>query len=169
MSQTHFRKAFNTPYLAAVDVIEPLTLTIARVALEPDQSKKSKEHFNTAYWEQAEIRPGEKLKPMILNATNCKFLAGLTGTPIIEEWAGAQVTVYVERGIKFGRDTVDGLRLSAPVGTLSATQIAEIEQLASVNGVGLMQITKAYGVDALIEVPANKFASIVRRLKVSKP
>ena len=35
----------------------------------------------------------------------------ITGTPFIEDWGNTRVTVYVERGIKFGRDTVDGLRV----------------------------------------------------------
>ena len=48
-------------------------LTIDRVVLEPDQTKKTKDYFNTAYFVETEIRSGEKLKPMILNATNSKL------------------------------------------------------------------------------------------------
>lgn len=108
---THYRKVFDSPYLSSMDVVDPITLTIARVTQELDKTKKSKETFNTAYFVEQFIRPGEKLKPMILNATNSKMLAKITGTPFIEEWAGARVTVYVEKGIKFGRETVDGLRV----------------------------------------------------------
>lgn len=108
---THYRKVFDSPYLSSMDVVDPITLTIARVTQEADKTKKSKETFNTAYFAEKFIRPGEKLKPMILNATNSKTMAKLTGSPFIEDWAGARVTVYVERGIKFGRDTVDGLRI----------------------------------------------------------
>lgn len=108
---THYRKVFDSPYLSSMDIVDPITLTIARVTQEADKTKKSKETFNTAYFAEKFIRPGEKLKPMILNATNSKTMAKLTGSPFIEDWAGARVTVYVERGIKFGRDTVDGLRI----------------------------------------------------------
>lgn len=108
---THYRKVFDSPYLSSMDVVDPITLTIARVTQEEDKTKKSKETFNTAYFAEKFIRPGEKLKPMILNATNSKTMAKLTGSPFIEDWAGARVTVYVERGIKFGRETVDGLRI----------------------------------------------------------
>jgi hypothetical protein len=96
-----------------MDVVEPITLTIAAVTQEVDKTKKSKDVFNTAYFVEKFIRPGEKLKPMILNATNSKTVAKLTGSPFIEDWAGARITVYVEHGIKFGRDTVDGLRVMA--------------------------------------------------------
>jgi len=111
VSETHYRKVFDSPYLSSMDVVDPITLTIAKVTQEADKTKKSKETFNTAYFEERFIRDGEKLKPMILNATNSKMLATMTGTPFIEDWGGTRITVYVERGIKFGRDTVDGLRI----------------------------------------------------------
>src|SRR5690606_25043742 len=108
---THYRKVFDSPYLSSMDVVDPITLTIARVTQEADKTKKSKETFNTAYFAEKFIRDGEKLKPMILNATNSKTMAKLVGSPFIEDWTGVRVTVYVERGIKFGHDKVDGLRL----------------------------------------------------------
>lgn len=108
---THYRKVFDSPYLSSMDVVEPISLTVARVTQETDKTKKSKDVFNTAYFVEKEIRPGEKLKPMILNATNSKMLSKITGTPFIEHWGGAKIKVYVEKGIKFGRETVDGLRV----------------------------------------------------------
>ncbi len=108
---THYRKVFDSPYLSSMDVVDPITLTIDKVVQEVDKTKKTKDTFNTAYFVEKFIRDGEKLKPMILNATNSKVMAKITGSPFIEDWSGARVTVYVERGIKFGRDTVDGLRI----------------------------------------------------------
>ena len=108
---THYRKVFDSPYLSSMDVVEPITLIIARVTQEADKTKKTKDTFNTAYFAEKFIRPGEKLKPMILNATNSKMMAKITGSPFIEDWDNTRITVYVEKGIKFGRDTVDGLRI----------------------------------------------------------
>lgn len=113
-ASTHYRKVFDSPYLSSMDVVDPITLTIARVTQEVDKTKKTKDTFNTAYFAERFIRPGEKLKPMILNATNSKTMAKMTGSPFIEDWTGVKVMVYVERGIKFGRDTVDGLRVMQP-------------------------------------------------------
>lgn len=110
-SNTHYRKVFDSPYLSSMDVVEPIDLTIERVTQEADKTKKSKETFNTAYFQEKFIRPGEKLKPMILNATNSKTMAKLTESPYIEDWGGTRIRVYVEKGIKFGRDVVDGLRV----------------------------------------------------------
>lgn len=109
--KTHYRKAFDSPYLSSADITEPTRLTVIRVTLEPDKSKKTKDVMNTAYFAEREIRPGEKLKPMILNATNSKMMKAITGSAFLEDWVNVPITVYVESGIKFGRDTVDGLRI----------------------------------------------------------
>lgn len=108
---THYRKVFDSPYLSSMDVVEPIDLTIERVTQESDKTKKSKDTFNTVYFKEKFIRPGEKLKPMILNATNSKMVAKITDSPFIEDWADTRIRVYVEKGIKFGRDLVDGLRV----------------------------------------------------------
>ncbi|EBZ6209007.1 hypothetical protein OHR96_004249 [Salmonella enterica] len=110
--KTHYRKAFDSPYLSSADIVEPTILTIARVALESDKTKKTKDVFNTAYFEERELRPGEKLKPMILNATNSKTLKGITGSPFLEDWRGVKVTVFVDKNVHFGKESVEGLRIS---------------------------------------------------------
>ena len=112
MEKTHYRKAFNSPYLSAADITEPTVLTILCVRLEKDQTKKTKDSFNTAYFAEKEIRHGETLKPMILNATNSRTMKNLTGSAFIDDWCNVPVTVYVDAKIRFGRDTVEGLRIS---------------------------------------------------------
>lgn len=109
--KTHYRKAFDSPYLSSADIVEPIVLTIDHVSLELDRTKKTKDLFNTAHFVQQEIRPGEKLKPMILNVGNCSVMRGLTGSSYINDWNNVQVMIYVEHGVKFGRDIVDGLRI----------------------------------------------------------
>lgn len=111
-SKTHYRKAFDSPYLSSADIVEPTVLTIARAVLESDKTKKSKDVFNTAYFEERELRPGEKLKPMILNATNSKMLKSITGSPFLEDWVGVKVTVFVDKNVRFGKESVEGLRIS---------------------------------------------------------
>lgn len=110
--KTHYRKAFNSPYLSSADIVEPTVLTISRVTLEKDQTKKTKDVFNTAYFAEKEIRKGEILKPMILNATNSKTLKTLTESPFIEDWVNVSVTIYVDNNVRFGGSIMDGLRIS---------------------------------------------------------
>lgn len=110
--KTHYRKAFDSPYLSSADIVEPTVLTIARAVLEKDKTKKTGDVFNTAYFEERELRPGEKLKPMILNATNSKTMKGITGSPFLEDWVGVKVTVFVDKNVRFGKESVEGLRIS---------------------------------------------------------
>lgn len=110
--KTHYRKAFDSPYLASADLVEPTTLTVKYVRLEADRTKKTKDKFNTAHFAEKEIRPGEPLKPMILNATNSKTMKQLTGSAFIDDWNDVRIVVYVDHAVKFGKDTVEGLRVS---------------------------------------------------------
>jgi len=110
--KTHYRKAFNSPYLSSADIVEPTVLTVARTALEPDKTKKTKDCFNTAYFKEKEIRPGEALKPMVLNAVNSRTMKNLTGSAFIDDWCNVPITIYVDTNVRFGRDTVEGLRIA---------------------------------------------------------
>jgi hypothetical protein len=110
--KTHYRKAFDSPYLSSADITEPTPLTISHVKLEADKSKKTKDLFNTAYFVEKEIRPGEKLKPMILNAGNCKVIAKVSGSPFIDEWQNIPITVFVDSNVRFGNSIVEGLRIT---------------------------------------------------------
>lgn len=111
-TKTHYRKAFDSPYLSSADIVEPTVLTIKYVALEKDRTKKTPDVFNTAHFVEPFLRPGEKLKPMILNASNSKTLKGLTGSPFIDDWQNVRVTIYVDHNVRFGKETVEGLRIS---------------------------------------------------------
>lgn len=110
-NKTHYRKAFDSPYLSSADIVDPVGLTIKRVTLEADRTKKTKDEFNTAWFVERELRSGETLKPMILNATNSKMLAKLTGSKWIDDWQNVSVTVYVDASVRFGKETVEGLRI----------------------------------------------------------
>jgi len=112
-NKTHYRKAFDSPYLSSADIVAPTVLTISHVKLESDKTKKTKDNFNTAYFVEKEIRNGEALKPMILNATNSRTVKKLTGSAFLEDWNNVAVTVYVDSNVRFGRDTVEGLRISS--------------------------------------------------------
>jgi hypothetical protein len=128
--KTHYRKAFNSPYLSSADITGPTRLTVKCVRLEKDRTKKTKDEFNTAYFVEKEIRVGEILKPMILNATNSKMMKTLTGSAFIDDWNDVPVTVYVDPSVRFGRETVEGLRVAKGEKAVTAAQYAQLEQLA---------------------------------------
>ena len=110
-TKTHFRKAFDSPYLSSADIVESTVLTVAHVVLEMDKTKRTKDAHNTAYFAEKELRPGEKLKPMILNSTNSKTMSKLAGSAFIDDWNNIPVNIYVDGNVRFGRDTVEGLRI----------------------------------------------------------
>ena len=110
--KTHYRTAFQSEYLSSADIVESTVLTISKVVLEPDHTKKTKDLFNTAYFVEKEIRPGEKLKPMILNAHNSKVMSNLAGSKFIDDWVNVPVVIYVDSNVRFGKETVEGLRIS---------------------------------------------------------
>lgn len=135
-NKTHFRKVFDSPYLSSADIVDPVILTIRCVTQEQDRTKKTKDEFNTAWFVEREIRPGEKLKPMILNATNSKFLAQLTGSKWIEDWQNVSVTVYVDAHVRFGKETVEGLRLAKAAQRPQAPQeLIDAAEMAADSGV----------------------------------
>jgi len=121
--KTHYRKAFNSPYLSSADITEPTNLTIARVSLDKDKTKKSKDDFNTAYFQEKEIRSGEVLKPMILNATNSRVVKALAGSSFIDDWVSVPVTVYVDPNVKYMGDKVEGLRISTEKPAISKKEL----------------------------------------------
>lgn len=111
-NKTHYRQAFDSPYLSSADIVDPVVLTIQRVELLDDKTKKTKDKFNTAFFAEKEIRPGETLKPMILNAGNSRVMKDLSGSAFIDDWNNIPVKIYVDHAVKFGRDTVEGLRIA---------------------------------------------------------
>lgn len=111
--KTHYRKAFNSPYLGSADIVGDTVLTISHVRLEKDKTKGSKTQvvFNTAYFAEKEIRPGEELKPMILNVTNCRMMYDITGSHFIDDWKNVRVCIYVDKNVEMMKKVVEGLRI----------------------------------------------------------
>lgn len=112
MEKTHYRKAFDSPYLSSADIVEAQVFTVKHVKLEKDKTNKTKDSFNTAYFVEKEIRQGEPLKPMILNATNSNIMKNLTGSAFIDDWQNVKVMIYVDHNVRFGKEIMDGLRIS---------------------------------------------------------
>lgn len=104
--KTHWKKLTNPDYLGAYALEEDkdIVLTIGYVREEKVTGTDGKKddcvvcHFS------------ERVKPMILNATNMKTITKLLGTPYIEDWAGHKIQIGIEKVKAFG-DVVDALRV----------------------------------------------------------
>lgn len=118
--KTHWKKAFNSEYIGAADLqdYKDIVLTIKEVRLEQTRGTKEKEMKNVAYFV-------ENMKPMILNATNCKAVRKLSGgSNFINDWKNIRVTLYVEQGVKAFGEVTDALRIrSTPPATPQQAQV----------------------------------------------
>lgn len=108
-SNTHWRKFHETEFLGSFDLVEQgleeKILTIENVVGKTVKDDKGRDEvvLTCSFLEEK--------KPMVLNATNCKAIQVVSGTPIIENWSGVRVTLYIQKGIKAFGKVVDGLRI----------------------------------------------------------
>lgn len=103
---THWKALQNPAYLGAYSLQpgEEPVYTIANICAEivtgPDgkQEECTVAHFS------------ENVKPMILNATNCKTIAKMYKTPYIDGWKGKKIRIYATTVRAFGEE-VEALRI----------------------------------------------------------
>jgi len=105
-NKTHWKKLHNPDYLGAWDFQpgEEKVLTIKLVGIEKVSDHNGKKEDCSV------CRFTEDVKPMILNVTNSKMIAKLTGSPYIEDWNNVRIKVYTTRVKAFG-EMVDAVRI----------------------------------------------------------
>ena len=106
--KTHWKKVFNSDYLGSCDLDDDkdLKAVIKSVSIRKVKGPDGKEQErNVATFTDA------KIKPMILNATNCKVVKKFAGTPYIEGWVNIPISIYVKADIKAFGDITEGLRI----------------------------------------------------------
>jgi hypothetical protein len=90
----NWRNAHKSDFMASWDLDSNVILTISHV--EQKMVKLAKEELkNVAYFVEKAFTNNEPIKPMILNATNCKQLNMFTGTKEIGDWKNIQVEIGV--------------------------------------------------------------------------
>lgn len=108
-SKTHWRKFHETEFLGSFDLVEQgveeKILTIENVFSKTVKDEKGRDEIVLT------CKFSEEKKPMVLNATNCKAIQVVSGTPMIESWKGVRITLYIQKGIKAFGKVVDGLRI----------------------------------------------------------
>jgi hypothetical protein len=106
-TKTHWKKVFNKDYLGACDLEDnkDLKAVINHVEIRKIKDSNGKESESNV----AILNNG--LKPMILNATNCKVIKKFTKTPYIEDWNNVAIQIYIKPDVKAFGDVVEGLRI----------------------------------------------------------
>ena len=105
-SKTHWKKVFNKDYLGSHDLDEGRDLVAVIDHIEvrevPDSTGK-KGKCNVAIFTT-------KIKPMVLNVTNCKVIKKFAGSNYIEDWKNIPITIYTKNVQAFGEE-VEALRI----------------------------------------------------------
>lgn len=118
--KTHWRKVFNSDYLGSVD-LEPgsdLKAIIKFVQVKPVKGTDGKEKdCNVATFTDARI------KPMILNATNCRTVKGFVKSPFIDDWNNVPVAIYVKDDVKAFGEITEGLRIRSVQPTIQKPKL----------------------------------------------
>lgn len=105
--KTHWKKMTNPNYLGDYSLPQggDLVATIDFVKQEKVTGVGGKSEVEVV----AHFKNG--VLPMILNKTNMKTIQKLFKSPYIEDWAGRAIQIYYDPTVKFGRETVGGLRI----------------------------------------------------------
>jgi len=117
MEKTHWKKAFKSDYLSSSDIDDKdLILTIEKVVYKECMTQSGKKFCNVAIFKGSKFDEKGKhisgTKPMILNVTNSKTIKKFAGNKThLEDWVNIKIQVYVDASVKFGSDTVEGLRI----------------------------------------------------------
>lgn len=105
--KTPWKKLQNKDYLGEWDFMpgEEKTVTIASIGTGDVTGVGGEVSAKPV------MRFEEQLKPLIVNTTNFKMLQRLFQSRFIEDWVGKQIILYGDPDVKFGRETVGGVRV----------------------------------------------------------
>ena len=100
----------DSPWMASEDLegINSIDSVIANVYKNRDVEFEGGRSKDVVY----SLEFSKAKRQLVLNGSNRKTLVGLYGADV-KNWIGKTITVYVEEGIKVGRDIKKGLRVRA--------------------------------------------------------
>ena len=105
MEKTHWKKTMNPNYLGAY-ALEPnqdLVATITDVKTEQVMNADGRN-------EECLVAHLKDQKPLIVNKTNAKAIAKVSGSNYIEDWKGKQIALYISNVKAFG-ELVEAIRV----------------------------------------------------------
>lgn len=110
--KTHFKKLRNPNYVGSWDLADTegnyhdRVVTITGVKVEAV-------HDGKGGTEDCTVVTLQETKPMVANSTNLKTIARICASNFIEDWAGKQIGLTVQRVKAFG-EMHDAIRVKAP-------------------------------------------------------
>ena len=111
-NKTHYRRVFKSDHLGCADLEDflesghNLVFTISHVSQQIGARVAGRKiDANIAYFV-------EKIKPLVLNATNSKTMKSLTGSSFLEDWGNTTVKLYIDPNTTMKGEVVGGVRIS---------------------------------------------------------
>jgi hypothetical protein len=106
-------------YLKKEDVTPPIIVTIS--GLTHENLAKENEAPEMKYV----IQFSEAVKPMVLNLTNGKLIAMVTGEEDTDNWIGKKITLWNDPTVSFGDKMTGGIRVQLPQAPAQAAPAAQ--------------------------------------------
>ena len=111
--KTHFKKLQNPNYTGSWDLMDKEGNYIEKVVTIEKTLQQSVNNGNGGV-EDLPVIHIKGMKPVVLNSTNIKAVARITGSNFIEDWVGKQITLYVQKVKAFG-EMHDAIRIKKPI------------------------------------------------------
>jgi len=157
MSKTHYRKAYKSDHLGVSDLEDfieqgiTLTFTIKQVKQGNTKVAGKSGFYNVAYFSEKGV------KPLVLNATNAKRVANIAGSPLIEDWTGIKIELYIDSKVKMLGEVVGGVRVKSKPSNEPTKQELE-EKIKNATSINQLTPIKPYiAKNGLVEVATLKF------------
>lgn len=157
--KTHFKKLKNPNYLGAWDLMDSEG-KVQNIILTVKETKKEFVFDGKGGNEECVVLHFEERKPMVMNATNLRTIAKVTGSPFVEDWVGQKVEITVKQVKAFG-EMHQALRIS-PIKPVEKTKPffteANFEKAKAANAT-IDQIKKSYDITPEVESKYLKYVS----------
>lgn len=171
MATDNYRNVYKSDHLGAVDLEEfieagrPLIFMIKEVkqflkkdvAIHKVKVAGKAGDFNIAFFH-------EDIKPWVLNSGNAKIVrsfAGQGSTNSVSTWKDIPVELYIDHDVKFGNDTVSGIRVKPLKPVIKSKEKpvfteANFEK-AHLAGATLEKIKQVYSINPDMEILYNDY------------
>ena len=144
----NYRNVYKSDHLGVVDLEEmvelkqSLVFTIREVKQHNTKVAGKQGEFNVAYFV-------EKIKPLVLNATNAAIVRRFAGGSVfVENWHNLKIELYINHDVKMKGEVVGGVRIkpTQPIEKVKPNFTNELFEKAKKADASIESIEKAYSV-----------------------
>lgn len=118
----HYKKHVDRTYIGSCDLMKPDgTFGSATVKIRGTHKRSIYNPGSKKSENRVIATLDGRDKDFILNATNMDAIHQISGTPMIDKWAGVEIRLVVEK-VKVRSDMVDAIRVKPPIKSAQKAQ-----------------------------------------------